>query len=48
MIFEIFRSHFSIGSPMMDDTEFNIIGSMRILGLGDRNDFGKLRGVIRA
>ena len=48
MIFEIFRSHFSVGSPMMDDTEYIIIGSMRTLELGDGNGFGKLPGVIPA
>ena len=47
--FEVSRSHFSIGSPVMDDTEYLIIGSMRILGSGiwkRRRVFVKLPGVI--
>ena len=37
MIFAIFRSHFGVGSGMMDDTAYIIIPSMRILGVGDGN-----------
>ena len=33
---------------MMDDTEYIIIESVRILGFGDGNGFGKLPGVIPA
>ena len=36
--FEIFRSQFSVGLPLMDDTEYIIFGSVIILGLGTATD----------